>query len=327
MSSSNQTLAATTTATAADSATAVSKASPTNKDSVVAANSKADLPAQQQPSTAISAKATAVITATVEEDPFGDFPELDFDFEALDKTIAERQQKSQAHTQISASQPSPGFSTADLHRDLRILANAQEGGKDQARDIPPPNAIVSNLKTPRITSQLQTKGVDYLRFTRYKVLTVREDVPSFTKTLSVTEWTSSMMEDDVDETSKAIHRRDLLGRLHSTPKKTASLKMDGDVHLRGEWYHTPIADGDTIHICSITGEFETNRTALPLILHTCPPQGSNNDDLVLVVHPDMLVIPTTISETVSCTRRAVLKTRLGSTGLSCKWSIASTLVR
>ena len=57
--------------------------------------------------------------------------------------------------------------------------------------------------------------------------------------------------------------------------------------------------------------------ALPLLLHTCPPPGSDpDDDLVLIVHPDLLLTRTAISETVSCPRRAILSNRLGSTGMT-----------
>ena len=67
-------------------------------------------------------------------------------------------------------------------------------------------------------------------------------------------------------------------------------------------------------------------SGLPLLMHTTPPASSVADDLVIVVHPEVLFTPTTISETVTCTRRAVLKNRLGSTGLSCKSIIAQRCV-
>jgi hypothetical protein len=117
-----------------------------------------------------------------------------------------------------------------------------------------------------------------------------------------------------EDDPKAIHRSDTLGR---TQRRT-TWSIDGVLHLRGEWYHTRVDEGDTIHICSLRGTCRTDSSALPLILHTNPPSGSDNDDLILIVHPDMLLTPTGISETVSCTRRAILKLRLGSSGLTCK---------
>ena len=93
--------------------------------------------------------------------------------------------------------------------------------------------------------------------------------------------------------------------------------IDGCIHLRGEWYHTQCHVRDVIHLCSISGKYVTDSTALPVILHSHPPEGSDmQDDLVLVIHPDVLISPTLVSEAVRCPRLAVLQSRLGSTGLS-----------
>lgn len=98
------------------------------------------------------------------------------------------------------------------------------------------------------------------------------------------------------------------------------------MHIRGEWYHTDAQIGDIFHLCSLSGAYVTDTSALPLILHTHPPPHSDpNDDLVLVIHPDELISPTLVSENVKCSRLAVLQSRMGSTGLSSKPAVIGTL--
>jgi hypothetical protein len=222
------------------------------------------------------------------DDPFGDFPEIDFG--ELDKSIAQRNSSSQ-----TVGGPS------DLDRDLRYLAQ-----QNAASAVPSALAPVCNPRVPSTSADLL-----YLAFSRYKVIRVDLDDSTYTKTLAVASWQTTMLKED---DPKAIHRSDTLGR---TQRRT-TWSIDGVLHLRGEWYHTRVDEGDIIHVCSLRGTCRTDSSALPLILHTNPPAGSDNDDLILIVHPDMLLTPTGISETVSCTRRAILKLRLGSSGLTCK---------
>ena len=229
-----------------------------------------------------------------DNDPFGDFPEIDFD--AIDKAVAERK--------MSTTQ---GSST-----------HLQQ--QQQWSAVPPPaaNAVVRNPRTFAATGTGDDRS--FLTFSRYKVLRVEEDFSTFTKTLTLATWTTEMLEEE-EKVSRALHQcksrrpsRSTADDDNTSTRSAAAASPTGVVHLRGEWYHTRMADGDVIHICSLAGQFRTDR--LPLILHTCPPPGSDADDLVMIVHPDMLLTPTVISETVSCTRRAILKNRLGSTGLT-----------
>jgi DNA replication factor Dna2 len=200
----------------------------------------------------------------------------DIDFDALDKAVAERTVPSQTYSPQTA--------------------------------VPPPNAVVRN---PRRFAPTSSDDRSFLTFSRYKVIRVDEDVSTFTKTLTLACWTSDMLQEE-EKASQFIHHHSER-RMHDPNRVWPTA---GVAHLRGEWYHTRLSDGDTIHIVSLTGQFRTD--VLPLILHTCPPHGSDSDDLVVIVHPDLLLTPTAISETVSCTRRAILKNRLGSTGLTCK---------
>ena len=201
----------------------------------------------------------------------------DFDFEAMDKLIVE-------HKHQKASQPDSSF------------------------PIPPVQAAVCN---PRVQQPSPAPARTFLSFSRYKVMDVLLDEASFTKTLAVATWTNDMLK----ENPRVIHKTDAQGRMRRPVRE--AWPVAGAVHLRGEWYHTPLARGDVIHICSLSGLFRTDK--LPLMLHSNPPAGSDrDDDLVLIVHPDLLLTPTTISETVSCSRRAILKNRLGSSGLTGK---------
>lgn len=158
-------------------------------------------------------------------------------------------------------------------------------------DVPISNKASSQSSTLR-------QGLD---FTRYMIIHVRSHRESFTKVLAVSIWNHGMADSS------------------NGGKEGSASKIDGLVFLQGEWFHTELGGGDIIHLCSLSGHFSTGIDALPIHLHTCPPKGSITDDLVLVVHPDLLLTPTTISEAVTCTRRAVLKNRIGSTGLTCKF--------
>jgi DNA replication factor Dna2 len=203
------------------------------------------------------------------------------------------------------------FDDLDLDALDRSILEKQAGTSAPCVSVPPGNVPVQN---PRATIKNEIDGAFYLTFSRYRILRVMDDAETFTRTLTVANWTTSML-DEEDKLASALHNHSH-HHLHD-PNRT--WPDAGLIYLRGEWYHTPVNDGDTIHICSLAGQFRTD--FLPLMLHTCPPQGSDMDDLVMIVHPDLLLTPTVISDTISCTRRAVLKNRLGSTGLSCTLSL------
>lgn len=268
-------------------------------DKVIAPVAPTRAPAAPAPlQTKASSKTATISTAPAidDDDPFGDFPDIDFG--ELDKTIAQR-----------AAAPSANQGSGALARDLERIAQQQSA----ATRVPP---VFEPVRNPRVAVD-PTSELLYLSFSRYKVVQVDVDTSTYTQTLAVAAWQSNMLHED---DPKAIHRSDALGRIHL--KGRTAWPVAGSLFLRGEWYHTRLDEGDIIHVCSLKGAFRTDSSALPLMLHTSPPQGSDTDDLVLIVHPDMLLTPTGISETVSCTRRAILKQRLGSTGLTCTfWSL------
>ena len=216
-----------------------------------------------------------------------DFP--DFDIAALDETVADYCSSS---TRI-VSQSKGDKSLMELS-DGELLSM-----------VPPSNVIVSNKQ------RTTTSKTSQLTFDRYLVIRAKTDETTYTRVLVVSLWDDSMREERQNPSDVQ------LDRLRPFANKQGR-KGDGLIFLRGEWYHSMVTEGDVIHICSIIGQFETGVDALPLMMHTTPPAKSLFDDLALVIHPDLLLTPTTISETVTCNRRAVLKTRLGSTGFSCK---------
>jgi hypothetical protein len=225
-------------------------------------------------------------------DEFGDFP--DFDFAAIDEKIA-------MHSQA-----------------IQIVA------------APPILGLVKNSKTNAEVTELA-----FLTFSRYKVLSVEDDHSTYTKTLSIAAWRSYMLREEHDE--KRMHRNVKVAHSDScvldgddgsesmARRRNLNFPADGCIYLRGEWYYTLVSPGDILHLCSLTGRYRTEASALPIILHTDPPPGSDIDDLVLVMHPDLLMTPTLVSETVGCSRRAVLKSRLGSTGLTSKAALYGTM--
>ena len=170
---------------------------------------------------------------------------------------------------------------------------------------PQPHLPVRNMPSAAPDPDDSSTGPAYLCFDRYKVVAVSEDLTTYTRTLRVAHWSSVVTSSGAD---------------------AGSMKADGCIHLRGEWYHTECEPDDTLHLCSLSGRYRTEPSALPVVLHTAPPQGSDaDDDLVLVLHPDTLLTPTNISETVTCMRRAVLKMRLGSSGLSSRPAVMGTM--
>lgn len=252
---------------------------------------------QQQPKSPKSPKA-------VIGDEFGDFPDMDFD--VIDQVI---QQRSSTQESLPSSSNLPSVTSMACHL--------------------PPNAAVKN---PRRTA---VADLSFITFTRYKVVEVLDNTTSYTKSLSVASWTDEMRKEQ--DLEKEFHRYCNVTETSSNhpeggPEPWNSVlhnqkcyKHEGLLHLRGEWYHTPVSKGDVVHLCSVSGRFRTDPEALPIVLHNPAPTGSDNDDLVLVTHPDILMTPTTISETVTCSRRAVLKSRIGSTGLTSKAALFGTM--
>ena len=209
-----------------------------------------------------------------DEDSFGSIP--DFDFEEIDRLVAER-------TSLSASLKSNNLNST----------------------APDPRLPICNpLSTSFQSNPYQDGGkkIQFSIFSRYKVHRIINDTNTFTLTLSVSQTDSSLNEKTLTEPS-----------------------VQNFIHLRGEWYMTTIEPGDIFHLVSISGQYKTDISALPITLHTAYPTGSVEDDLLLVLHPHYLMLPSNISEAVSCPRRAVIKSRLGSGMLTNPSAVLGTM--
>jgi DNA replication factor Dna2 len=245
-------------------------------------------------------------------DEFGDFP--DIDVRMIDKAIATR-------------------STQPMTRTTTTTTTISAAPSD-----PLTTDVVRNQKYYNdLNHHHHRTGLSFIKFSRYKVLKVHVDTTRFCKTVLVATWTDTMRHDDEDEVNihqnlhvvvdepRAKHCRNGDGEWFDLPPKNTNYTQAGHVQLRGQWYYTDLQEGDSIHVCSLTGQYRTDPTALPIVLHSHPPPGSEQDDLVIIHHPDLLMTPTVICETVSCPRRAVLKQRNGSTGLTATSALIGTL--
>ena len=269
-----------------------------------------------------------------EQDPFGDFPDIDMaliDQKIQQATAAEKNKqvsKAPAATNAPVStaaaakkdteeEDDPFGVFPDIDMDMieqRIQQATQAQQKKQATISPSikeeedPFGAFPELDFDSIDQQIAATTAEPADegLSRYRIVKVTDDTTNFTKTLHVAKWRDAMYAEFED--AVAIHRE----RGNGAYPMPQAWPVDGAVHLRGEWYYTEAEEGDFLHVYSIFGNTRTNR--FPLMLDTRA--DPNVDDLLLILHPETLLVPTTISETIRCTRRAVLKNRLGSSGSS-----------
>ena len=248
----------------------------------------------------------------------GDFDDDDrlfaeVDFEALDDAIVQQQQQRQ---QLSTSQQ-------------------QESPPLSSSHIPPPPPTLAPIRNRR-RHHLVAPEVDgshlldeesplpsYMSFTRYIVRTIQEDLATHIKTIGVSLWKENPnLDDKLDRLKKICTAEDNAASCISNEDDVNVI--DGYMYLQGEWFYAPCHAGDVVHLCSLSGNYLTDVTALPVMLHSHH-VDDGNDDLMLVLHPDELISPTIVSDAVQCPRLAVLKMRLGSTGLSSKSAVFGIL--
>ena len=159
-----------------------------------------------------------------------------------------------------------------------------------------------------------------LCFTRYVIRSVDQNFSTNTKTIGVSLWSLDEVKsksNDELECLRQYQENEAICKVNAMPS------VHGYIHLRGIWYYTKCHPGDVIHLISISGQYATDTAALPVVLDSS--NNGDDDDLVLVIHPDELITPTLISEAVQCPRLAVLQQRLGSTGLSSRSAVIGTL--
>ena len=274
-----------------------------------------------------------------QKDEFGDLDLSSLDFGDIDSLLD--MQSSQHLTQLAKNMKSeaPNYGmTQPLTQGILNKAfvsepesNADEFGFFPEIDFEALDEVIAQRQTQPIETSEQVPATEKLRgqntsgsevsfitFSRYRVLKVEEDSSTYTKILHVALWTTEMLDHDNDD--KMIHRN-----MRSANRSLKQCKTDGQVRLRDEWYYTRVFEGDVFHLCSLSGQNSTDVSALPIVVRSAPSKGMDADDFVVVMHPDLLVTPTTVSETVGCTRRAVLKKRFGSTGHMTKAALVGTM--
>ncbi|MGK3734044.1 MAG: DNA replication ATP-dependent helicase Dna2 [Bacillariaceae sp.] len=326
-------------ATTTISAKAGTNIPPAGQENILSSGNKHELHDHAIPVFTDSKSDEAPSPPTEDEDEFGNFPD-DIDFSALDQVVTQRLATQCDLTRTDDSEPPTGIKhstkmTVQINdsKSNNTLSPTEE--EDEFGEFPDdidfnalcqPNVRVNmedNVVLNRKTNPPKCGELSFMKFSRYKVLTVDDDEKRNTKSLSVAAWDNSMMKSDEEE--KKIHKDYKMIKSSCNILNFSQYAKDGLITLRGEWYYSPVQPGDVVHVCSLTGRYQTDVTALPIILHTYPPPGSDIDDLILVLHPDMLMTPSVISETSSCNRRAVLKSKIGSNGLSSKAAFVGTM--
>ncbi|KAM0286740.1 hypothetical protein ACHAQH_000760 [Verticillium albo-atrum] len=76
-------------------------------------------------------------------------------------------------------------------------------------------------------------------------------------------------------------------------------KVMRTVHLRGDWYETPAHAKSFVHII---GDFDSDGHCI-----------INDDQNMVILHPDQLISATVVADSFTCTRRAVLQDRVKAT--------------
>ena len=83
------------------------------------------------------------------------------------------------------------------------------------------------------------------------------------------------------------------------------------VVLGGEWYNTPVTAGDIFHIVFLKPD-DDKFDAVDLSQYT----KVTDQEFLFIIHPDTLVTPSTLSESISCSRRGVLNNKYRTRGTS-----------
>jgi len=281
--------------------------------------SKAALTAQQQWQSVPKKKKLPLSVLKENDDPFDDLGDIDLDalgaaIQPTKPVIATRQQSAANRSSLSATTTKdldPFDDLGDIDFDaLDAAVAASHGSGARPETSTAPSSIVCNSRSDSWQDE-----TSYLAFTRYKILQVIKDEATYTQRLFVVPWDISMLD---GRDRQALHKPSTLTgttqasqHQQETSQKEAA-RNAGLLILRGSWFYLDVDQGDILHLCSLTGRFKTDASALPITLDTEPPPGSTYDDLVPIVHPEQLAIPTTITETLECSRRAVLKGRIGS---------------
>jgi len=227
-----------------------------------------------------------------EEDPFGDLLDLDdSDFAAIDDLVLSYESSAVAPTNVQQESPQreqQQQNSVDLFDE--IPDDVFFGAIVDPSDVPHPTEefqpieLPPDFKNPKTAYSVQNSSFCFT-FSRYVVAHVQEVIQQHIKHLFVFPHNSEQ---------------------HVQPSGVPPSNCK-QISLAGEWFYNHVKCGDVVHIVSPSGQWRTDFSSLPLSL-----KSHSEDDILLVVEPDVLVAPTLISEALGCSRRAVLRHRMGS---------------
>jgi hypothetical protein len=151
------------------------------------------------------------------------------------------------------------------------IATQQERNNGNGCYVPSPNCVVRNA-----TAESWQEETSYLSFSRYRIHRVEKDLYTFTQVWFLELWDSTMLH-DLD--TQAIHKQSNGAQNRSKVSKENRKEVVpcGVLVLRGSWFYVEVEEGDVFHLCSLTGRFRTDPSALPIVLNSDPPEGSDCD--------------------------------------------------
>jgi len=162
----------------------------------------------------------------------------------------------------------------------------------------------------KLASVVTNHNHQSIQCTRYKTLSVTD----------VVETPGSSAPDDCEKVVVAV----IDNLIHS---HSHSHSQHHTIKLKGEWYYTKLLAGDIFNIVSVSGSHLTHPTHhnSPLILATHPSSASSQNDLLLILSPDKLISPTHITDSMSCQRKTVLKSKIAGNMFTNRSAVLGTL--
>lgn len=110
----------------------------------------------------------------------------------------------------------------------------------------------------------------------------------------------------------------------SASDKLETAAQQRKISLQGDWFDCEVKPGEVVHVIFPVGEGVSDREVEEMLTsaHVVVNNGSGR---FLVVHPDVLVSPTKVADTVLCNRKAVLQSRLASDASKSKPAVLGNL--
>lgn len=110
----------------------------------------------------------------------------------------------------------------------------------------------------------------------------------------------------------------------------AGVAQQRKITLLGDWYDCEVEPGDVAHVLFPVGAGDQRAASIDIdgeedMLRSRHVVVDNASGRLLVVHPDILVSPTKVADTVTCNRKAVLQSRLASDASKSKPAVLGNL--